>query len=71
MKKHVIIEQNNLCFNRNMLMLGCVTPPSWQRLVLSLWTNWARNVHLREFLTCSQVLGLRKLRLLILSIGCF
>lgn len=61
-KKHVIIEQNNICFNRNMLMLGCVTPPSWQRLSLSLWTNWARNAHRREFLTSNQVLGLCKLQ---------
>lgn len=36
MKQNVIIEQNNICFNRNMLMLGCVTWPSWQRLALSL-----------------------------------
>lgn len=61
-KKHVIIEQNNICFNRNMLMLGWVTPPSWQRLSLSLWTNWARNAHRREFLTSNQVLGLCKLQ---------
>lgn len=70
-KKRVIIEQNNICFNRNMLMLGCVTLPSWQRLALSLWTNWARNAHRREFLTSSQVLGLRKLHLLILTRGYF
>lgn len=36
MKQNVIIEQNNIWFNRNMLMLGCVTWPSWQRLALSL-----------------------------------
>lgn len=36
MKQNVIIEQNNICFNRNMLMLGCVTWPSWQRLALCL-----------------------------------
>lgn len=35
-KQNVIIEQNNICFNRNMLMLWCVTWPSWQRLALSL-----------------------------------
>lgn len=36
-KQNVTIEQNNIWFNRNMLMLGCVTWPSWQRLCL--WTN--------------------------------